>query len=160
MADFYPEYEKFETLLTPVSFRQACSFINEHHRHHMAPQGMKFALGLSNGERLIGVLTAGRPVSRHRDNGYTLEVTRLCVNNGYIHPCSKLYAAARRVAREMGYHSLITYTLDDESGSSVRAAGFQLLGKSLGGSWNSHRRQRVDKHPIGQKKYWMLNISF
>lgn len=159
MADFYPEYEKFETLLTPVSFRQACSFINEHHRHHMAPQGMKFALGLSNGERLIGVLTAGRPVSRHRDNGYTLEVTRLCVNKAYIHSCSKLYAAARRVAREMGYHSLITYTLDEESGTSLRAAGFQLLGKSLGGSWNSLGRQRVDKHPIGQKKYWMLNIS-
>nr|WP_223285589.1 XF1762 family protein [Paenibacillus sp. PL91] len=69
MADYYPEYDKFDTVLTPVSFRQACDFINKHHRHHVAPQGMKFALGLSNGERLIGVLTAGRPVSRHRDNG-------------------------------------------------------------------------------------------
>lgn len=158
MSEFYPKYDKFETTLTPISFRQACDFINEHHRHHIAPQGLKFALGLTNGEKLIGVLTAGRPLSRHRDDGYTLEVTRLCVNQAYIHSCSKLYATARRIAREMGYRSLITYTLDEESGSSVRAAGFRLIGKSQGGSWNSLNRNRVDKHPIGPKKFWMLPI--
>jgi hypothetical protein len=59
VEDFYPEYSKFEMILTPISFRQACHFINEHHRHHLAPQGMKFALGISisNGKKLVGVLT-------------------------------------------------------------------------------------------------------
>jgi hypothetical protein len=159
MEEFYPEYTKFETFPVPVSFRQACDFINDHHRHHMAPQGMKFALGISNGQELVGVLTAGRPVSRHRDDGLTLEVTRLCVKHAYLHSCSKLYSAARRVAREMGYHSLITYTLDEESGASVRAAGFFLMGNSPGGSWSSSARSRVDKHPIGLKKFWMLPLS-
>lgn len=158
MQRFYPEYIKFETIPTPISFRQACQFINQHHRHHKAPQGMKFALGMSNGLKLVGVLTAGRPVSRHKDDGLTLEVTRLCVNGAYIHLCSKLYAAARRIAREMGYHALITYTLDEETGASVRAAGFQLMGKSAGGSWNSLSRNRVDKHPTGLKKIWVLQI--
>jgi hypothetical protein len=159
VEDFYPEYSKFETIPTPISFRQACDFINNHHRHHLAPQGMKFALGISNGQKLVGVLTAGRPVSRHRDDGFSLEITRLCVNEAYIHLCSKMYAAARRIAREMGYQSLITYTLDEESGASVRAAGFHLVGKSLGGSWSSKSRSRVDKHPTGLKNLWMLQIA-
>lgn len=158
MQEFYPEYDKFETIPTPITFRQACDFINVYHRHHMAPQGMKFALGISNGQKLVGVLTAGRPVSRHRDDGLTLEVTRVCVNGAYVHLCSKLYAAARRIAREMGYHTLITYTLDEETGASVRAAGFHCLGKSSGGSWNSLSRNRVDKHPTGLKNLWMLQI--
>ncbi|WP_082452122.1 XF1762 family protein [Paenibacillus ihuae] len=158
MRIFYPDYSTFEVIPTPISFRQACHFINLHHRHHMAPQGMKFALGMSNGQKLVGVLTAGRPVSRHKDDGLTLEVTRLCVNGAYVHLCSKLYAAARRIARDMGYHALITYTLDEETGVSVRAAGFQLMGKISGGSWNSLSRNRVDKHPTGLKKLWMLQI--
>jgi hypothetical protein len=159
VEEFYPEYSKFETIPTPISFRQACDFINEHHRHHMAPQGMKFALGISNGQKLVGVLTAGRPISRHRDDGLTLEITRLCVNGAYIHLCSKLYAAARRIAREMGYQTLITYTLDEESGASVRASGFQFDSKSPGGTWSSNSRSRVDKHPTGLKNLWMLQIA-
>ena len=158
MEDFYPEYTRFETIPTPITFRQACDFINEHHRHHVAPQGIKFALGISNGQKLVGVLTAGRPVSRHRDDGHTLEITRVCVNGAYVHLCSKLYAGARRIAREMGYTSLITYTLDEETGSSVRAAGFMFMGKSVGGSWNSHSRSRVDKHPMGLKNLWMIQM--
>ena len=86
------------------------------------------------------------------------EITRVCVNGAYVHLCSKLYAGARRIAREMGYTSLITYTLDEETGSSVRAAGFMFMGKSVGGSWNSHSRSRVDKHPMGLKNLWMIQM--
>lgn len=159
MEQFYPQYRRFKTIPTPVAFREACEFINKHHRHHLAPQGMKFALGISNGEKLVGVLTAGRPVSRLRDNGYVLEVTRLCVLRSYIHSCSKLYASAKRIAKEMGYRALITYTLEEEPGASLRAAGFRLLKVSGGGSWNTAKRPRVDKHPIGRKKVWILTIS-
>ncbi|GGD56797.1 XF1762 family protein [Paenibacillus nasutitermitis] len=109
MEEFYPDYSRFEPIPTPIIFRQACDFINKNHRHHVAPQGMKFALGISNGQKLVGVLTAGRPISRHQDDGLTLEITRVCVNGAYIHLCSKLYATARRIAREMGYRSLIRY---------------------------------------------------
>jgi hypothetical protein len=159
MEQFYPQYTRFETIPTPITFREACEFINKHHRHHLAPQGMKFALGISNGEKLVGVLTAGRPVSRHMDDGYVLEVTRLCVLRSYIHSCSKLYASARRIAREMGYRALVTYTLEDEPGASLRAAGFRLHKISCGGSWNTAKRPRVDKHPTGRKKVWVLPIS-
>ncbi|MEB9897768.1 GNAT family N-acetyltransferase [Bacillus cereus] len=154
MAQFYPEYIKFKARPVPISFsfRTACEFINKHHRHHNAPQGMKFAIGMSNGQKTVGVLIAGRPVSRHRDDGLTLEVTRLCVLQAYRHVCSQLYAVARRIARELGYRSIITYTLEEESGASLRAIGFQLVGVSNRGSWNSSMRKREDKHPIGRKK--------
>jgi L-amino acid N-acyltransferase YncA len=154
----YPEYTKFETMPTPVTFRDACLFINKHHRHHVAPQGMKFVVAISNGQKIIGVLTAGRPVSRHRDNGLTLEVTRLCVLRAYKNTCSKLYAAAGRIARELGYHSLITYTLEEEAGTSLLATGFRLMNINQGGSWNGPNRLRNDKHPVGRKKFWLLPI--
>ncbi|MFX3639866.1 MAG: XF1762 family protein [Candidatus Pristimantibacillus sp.] len=158
MQQYYPAYTKFSTITVPVSFREACTFVNEHHRHHVAPQGMKFSIALSNGQKLIGVLIAGRPVSRHRDNGRTLEVTRLCVNRAYKHTCSQLYATARRIARELGYQQIITYTLEEESGASLRAAGFQLTGINQGGSWDCSSRKRSDKHPIGRKRCWSLTL--
>jgi hypothetical protein len=32
-------------VIVPVTFRQACAFIEAYHRHHRPPQGMKFAIG-------------------------------------------------------------------------------------------------------------------
>lgn len=32
--------------VVPITFRQACAFIAEHHRHNKPPRGMKFCLGL------------------------------------------------------------------------------------------------------------------
>jgi hypothetical protein len=108
--------------IVPVTFRQACSFIAEHHRHHRPPRGMKFALGVACGEHLVGVATIGRPVARHLDDQRTIEVTRTCTV-GQPNANSKLYGAAWKIARAMGYHRLITYTQDGENGASLRAAG-------------------------------------
>ncbi len=158
MAEYYPEYEPLELMLIPVSFKIACDFVNENHRHHHSPQGMKFTVALSNGKDIVGVLIAGRPVATHRDDGFTLEITRLCVISAYQNACSRLYAAARRISREMGYRSLITYTLVEESGISLKAAGFQNDGISQGGSWNSVGRPRKDNHPMGKKQRWILSL--
>lgn len=108
--------------VVPVTFRQACSFIEQHHRHHRPPRGLKFALGVADGSRLVGVATVGRPVARHLDDGRTVEVTRTCTN-GAPNANSMLYGAAWRAARAMGYQRLITYTQDGETGASLRAAG-------------------------------------
>ena len=89
------------------------------------------------------VVIAGRPVARHLDDGWTLEVTRLCTD-GTANACSKLYAAAGRAARALGYTRLITYTLPAEGGASLRAAGWRLVGQRGGGNWNRARRPRRD----------------
>jgi hypothetical protein len=109
--------------IVPVTFRQACVFIAEHHRHHRPPAGMKFALGVADDSgELVGVATVGRPVARHMDDGRTLEVTRTCTR-GSRNANSMLYGTAWRVARAMGYRRMITYTQQGETGASLRAAG-------------------------------------
>ena len=65
-----------------------------------------------------------------------------------------LYAAASRAARAMGYKRLITYTLKEEPGTSLKAAGWTALYNTTGKSWNMPGRPRVDKHPLGQKTLW------
>ena len=61
----------------PITLREANAFVDEHHRHHKATQGCKFALGLLNGETLCGVAICGRPVSRYLDNGVTVQECKL-----------------------------------------------------------------------------------
>ena len=55
----------------------------------------------------------------------------------------------------MGYQRLITYTLDTEPGTSLRAAGFRIDGYTRGGSWNRPNRARIDKHPTTRKARWI-----
>jgi len=136
--------------IVPIDLAEASAFITEHHRHHKPPVGHKFSLGCAEGEKVVGVATVGRPVSRHLDDGWTLEVNRLCTD-GTKNACSMLYAAAWRVAKNMGYRKLITYILDTESGVSLTAAGWTCIGKRGGGSWSVPSRPRVDKFPTQAK---------
>lgn len=140
--------------LQPITLKEAMRFVNDFHRHHKAPQGGLFAIGLSDGRNVVGVAIVGRPVARMLQNGYTAEVTRLCVLEGHPNACSKLYSACWRAARAMGYQRLITYILKSETGASLIASGFRLVGECGGGTWNrpNNGRPRVDTHPIEQKK--------
>jgi hypothetical protein len=100
------------------------------------------------------VAIVGRPVSRHLDDGWTVEVTRLCALEDTPNACSMLYAAAWRAARALGYRRCITYTLASEPGTSLTAAGWTLLGERGGGPWSRADRPRVDTHPLEQKQLW------
>ena len=139
--------------LTPITYSEACEFIERHHRHHLPPQGWKFGVAVSQCGDVVGVATVGRPVSRHLDDGWTLEVTRVATD-GTKNACSKLYGACWRAAKALGYKRLITYTLPGESGSSLRGAGWTCLGEAGGGSWSCDSRPRVDKHPTQIKMKW------
>lgn len=154
MEKYFPEYTLMKYQIVPITFKEAKEFVDKYHRHHVAPQGYKFAVAATDGEIILGVAIAGRPVSRYRDDGKTLEVTRLCVKKGYKNLCSLLYSKVSHIAKEMGYKSLITYTLQEESGKSLLASGFNLLGSNRGGSWNSKSRRRTDKHPVMAKNIW------
>lgn len=141
-------------LLVPITHREANAFIREHHSHHLPPQGMKFAIGVATeGGHICGVVTVGRPVARHLDDGWTAEVTRCCTD-GTKNAASKLYGAACRAARAMGYCRVITYTLQEEKGTSLVAAGWRALYETKAGSWDRPGRPRVDTHPVGQKRLW------
>jgi hypothetical protein len=110
--------------ITPITLREACAFIADHHRHNKPPRGWKFGVALrADGGALVGVATAGRPVARHFDDGFTLEVNRTCTD-GTRNANSALYGAVWRAGKAMGYRRCITYTQADESGASLRAAGW------------------------------------
>lgn len=144
--------------LRPIDYKTACNFIKSYHRHHLPPQGWKFGVGVNNGDQLVGVVTVGRPVARMLDDGWTLEITRLCTD-GTNNVCTMLYGAAWRATSAMGYKRLVTYTLKSESGLSLKAAGYKSLYETKGGSWNCKSRPRTDKAPITQKLLWERKIN-
>ena len=141
-----------------MTIKAARAVITEWHRHHRAPQGALFAVGCEDGEgTLHGVATIGRPVARRFDDGYTCEVTRLCTD-GTRNACSLLYGAAARAAAALGYRDIITYTLPEEGGASLRAAGWEFDGDTGGGAWSRVSRERVDDHPTGVKHRWRKRL--
>lgn len=138
--------------IVPVSLRTANAYVAKQHRHHKPVTGHKFSIGCTNAQNvLVGVAIVGRPVSRYLDDGQTLAVNRLCTD-GTKNACSMLYAAAWRAAQAMGYRKIITYILDTESGTSLRAAGWSCAGLAGGKRWTGSRRPVTDLYPA-QMKY-------
>ena len=143
--------------LTPITLREANAFVGRHHRHHKAVTGHKFSIGCSQDGQLVGVAIMGRPVSRYLDDGLTLEVNRLCTTEEK-NVCSMLYAAAARAAKAMGYRKIITYTLDTEPGTSLRAAGWMCAGPAGGVRWTGSRRPAADLCPPQKKLRYEKNL--
>lgn len=143
--------------LQPITLKEAQQFIRHFHSHHLPPQGHKYSIAVNDGKNVVGVITVGRPVARHLDDGWTLEVTRCCTDKTQ-NAASMLYGAAARAAKALGFKRLITYTLLSESGVSLKAAGWKELWKAGGGTWNRKERPRVDTHPIEQKMLWEANL--
>lgn len=149
--------------VVPLPFKAAREFVNSYHRHNVAPPAHKFSIGLKAGNELVGVVIASRPISRHRDDGYTLEINRCCVLPGYKNACSKLIGHAVRAGVEMGYRKFVSYTLVSEPGSSLLASGFTQIGitKDNPNGWNnpSRPRKKPARYPEGPKNVWMREIS-
>lgn len=113
--------------IVPISYSAAAELVDEHHRHNRPPPGHKFSIGLASGDALVGAAMVGRPVARHLDDGLTLEVNRAVVADDVLNCNSMLYGAAWRADKALGYLRLITYTQAEETGSSLRAAGWRVV---------------------------------
>lgn len=144
--------------LAPITLRAANAYVAEHHRHHKPARGCLFCVSVRDGERTAGVAIIGRPVSRMLDDGRTAEVVRCCTD-GTPNACSMLYGAARRAARAIGYGRIVTYTLPEEGGASLRAAGWRCDGVAGGGSWSRESRRRQDDHPLERKWRWIAQTG-
>lgn len=142
-------------VLCRVTFADACAFVTEHHWHHKKPQGYVVAIGCRIGGELVAVAMLGHPVARHKDDGKTLELIRLCVRDGFPNVASWLLARAKRLAHAMGSR-LITYTLASEGGASLRAAGFALEVEAGGGQWSRPSRPRRESENDGTKHLWTV----
>lgn len=137
--------------IVPVTLVDANAFVTRHHRHHGPTVGHKFSLGIWDSiQGLRGVAIVGRPVARMIDDGWTLEVIRVATD-GVKDGCSALYGASRRAAFALGYRKLVTYILESEKGTSLKAAGWNCLGEAGGGTWSRPSRPRFDDHPTQKK---------
>lgn len=140
--------------LVPISIAEAKRYVAHHHRHLRAPRGGLFALGAEHDGELVGVAIVGRP-ARGLQNGRTVDVTRLCTD-GTRNACSFLYARCRRAAQALGYEKVVTYTRQDESGASLRAAGFEQEPLLPARSWAeaSVARERFDQSEPAPRVRW------
>mgnify|MGYP004462704609 FL=1 len=148
------EYPLGDLEIVPMSISDARYWVNDHHRHHPPPVGGLFAMGLAQAGIVVGTAIVGRPVARNNDDDWTAEVTRVAVIEGVPNGCSMLYGACWRACRALGYKRLITYTLDTEPGTSLKAAGWKIIGHVKGRSWSVQSRPRIDKHPLQDKLKW------
>lgn len=155
--------EEQSKVIRPITLREANAFVVVNHRHHDSVTGCKFAIGLyktvRGAESLIGVAICGRPVSRHLDDGLTLEVNRLCVTEAGNN-CSMLYGRCVKIARDMGYNKVITYVLESEPGVSLKASGFVLENDRCGGAnWTGTRKRDNNVVPEEMKQRWVKVLA-
>lgn len=144
--------------IRPITYRKAKEYVNRNHRHNVASQGCKFCIGLYDDDSLHGVAICGRPVSRVLDDGFTLEINRVCTD-GIFNGCSMLYGRACRIAKCMGYKKVITYTLISEPGTSLLASNFDCDGEAGGNPWTNTKRTRNDAEiPHGKKIRWSKTL--
>jgi hypothetical protein len=146
--------------LAPLTLREANAYVERHHRYverhhrHSVPvAGAKFALAAALAGEVVGVAIVGRPVARGLDDGWTLEVLRVCTR-GARNACSFLYGRAWRAARALGYRRLVTYTRADELGTSLTAAGWRVVGEVTARSWDTPSRPRVDRDERQDRLRW------
>ena len=151
-------------MVIPLTLADANAFVETHHRHNKKVRGHKFSIGATEQDCLVGVAIVGRPVSRHLDDGLTMEVTRLAVlDNAPKNACSFLYRCAWRAWAAMGGQKIITYTIESESGSSLKGAGFKVIAKSPawkeGAGWTT-RANRVWQpvHSEGKIR-WAIEVQ-
>ena len=140
--------------LVRIGLDEANAFVSGHHRPVV---GHLFSLGAAVAGKIVGVAIVGRPVSRHRDDGETAEVTRLCTD-GTKNACSFLYGACARAAFALGFKRIGTYILASEPGTSLTACGWRQIGETKGGSWSRGQRPRVDTHPLQSKMLWETTV--
>lgn len=145
----------------PMTLRGANDFVAKYHRHskRTARNGGKFAIGAVDSDRLVGVAIVGNPVSATLMDGVTAEVLRCCVlPDAPKNTCSFLYGRCWRIWQQQGGQRLVTYTLQTESGASLRGAGWKVVGEV-----KPHKRwknketadglTRLDQEIYGQAKF-------
>lgn len=147
----------------PITLKEANAYVARNHRHNLPTSGHKWSVACYEGDRLCGVAIAGQPIARKLDDGLTVEIRRVCTD-GTHNACSILYGACARVAKDMGYKRVITYTLLSEPGTSLKASGFINCGEAGGPLWNVPSRPREDvqetlfraerKYPDEKKIRW------
>lgn len=139
--------------IIPLDLKTANDFVEKHHRHNTKVVTHRFSIGLEQDGELIGVAIASNPVARMLNDNKTLEIRRVCVKDGFANACSKLLARSKRIGQLMGYEKIITYTLQKECGSSLKAVGARRVAEVPPGHWKRKGRLSAYQPVFDEWKY-------
>jgi hypothetical protein len=116
--------------------------------------GHRFIVGAERDGELVGCAVAGRPSARLLPQYDEIEVTRLCTDESR-NVCSFLYSRCSRIAQELGFRRIWTAILEDETGHSLKTAGwkFEYMTKTDAKGWDRPSRRREIRNP-GKKQIW------
>lgn len=147
--------------LRPCTITDANKIVGKWHRHNRPTQGGLFAVAVASDEVVVGVAIVGRPNGRMAQDGFTCEILRVATDGTY-NACTKLYGACCRAAKALGYRKVLTKTLLSEPGTSLKASGFEEIGRTGDETtWDREARVRPDvdlfgheMRPTGPKRRW------
>jgi hypothetical protein len=139
--------------LRPWTVKQAVPFVARVHRRLPKVQGALWAICVERDGDVVGAALVGHPSRKLAEEGI-LSVLRVAVLEDQRNACSMLYGGCARAARAMGATSLVTYTHLDESGVSLKAAGWVDGGLTDGGSWDRAKRPRLPGVDEAAKRRW------
>jgi hypothetical protein len=144
--------------LSPITVKGALRKVKAWHRHLPDLQGGLFATQVvDDAGNCLGVGIAGNPCRAWQDSG-RIVISRVATE-GAENACSALYGALARAAKALGYEEVWTYTLLDEPGTSLRAAGFMDMGLTDGGEWSRPSRARAAAVRPEPKRRWMRQLG-
>lgn len=108
---------------------------------------------------VVGVALVGFAPGQWNQDEHTLCVLRVAVAEGHRNACSMLYGACAKAARAMGADNLVTYTHQDEHGSSLKASGWVQKGETAGGEHDRASRPRNKAVDANPKNRWFAPWS-
>jgi hypothetical protein len=139
--------------VVPCTVTRAKLIVAAWHRHVPDIQGGLFAAAIAVDGEIHGVAIAGNPSRVWQGTGRIL-ISRVATD-GVRNGCSRLYAALARAAEALGYTEAWTYTLPEEPGSSLLAAGFEDMGVTdWNADWDRPARRRPPPRVDGPKRRW------
>jgi hypothetical protein len=142
--------------IVPFSVKHAALVVRGWHRHLPNVVGGLFAAGVLSDGVLVGVAIASNPARVWQGTGRFV-ISRVATV-GERNACSKLYGAICRAAEAIGYSEAWTYTLPEEPGDSLRAAGFEDMGLTDGGEWDRPSRRRNPAIRAEPKRRWRRTL--
>jgi len=153
----------WQLTIRPIRFAEAHAFINRHHAHCRAPAGWITGTSVWNGRQMLGVATISSPVARALNGRGIAEIARLCIRRDVApllrwNAASMLLGASARSAEQAGFKTVITYTLQSESGTSLRAAGWSPEAVIRGRGWHRAGRPRSNVNAYAPKIRWSRTL--
>lgn len=143
--------------LWPCTIAAAQRHVQLWHRHLPNIQGGLFATSVVDPVgAVVGVAIAANPPREWQGTGRFV-IARVATP-GIENACSMLYGSLCRAAKALGYQEAWTYTLPEEPGTSLRAAGFTDEGLTSGGEWNTPARARRSAIKGGPKRRWRRTL--